>query len=210
VRKTSPWQTLSSRVAYENAWIRVREDQVLRPDGSPGIYGVLEMRPSMGVIALNERDEIVLVGQWRYPQDAYSWEIPRGGSAPHETDLLAVAKRELREETGVVARSWHSLGVVNLGNGISNEVEHLFVATGIELFDAAPEPDEEIAVRWVPFNQALEMAMSGEISECCSIAAILKYALLRIRNENEECDGGRRGARTPDPGIANAVLSQLS
>src|SRR5256885_11779400 len=94
----NPWKTRASRVAYENAWIRVREDQVIRPDGGQGICGVVEIRPSVGVVALNERDEIALAGQWRYSVNRYSWEIPRGGSHPGETDMLSVAQRELAEE----------------------------------------------------------------------------------------------------------------
>ena len=72
---SNPWKTLTSRIAYENAWIRLREDKVLRPDGHEGIYGVVELRPSVGVVAVNAVREIVLVGQWRYPLDRYSWEI---------------------------------------------------------------------------------------------------------------------------------------
>src|SRR5580658_7831539 len=90
----NPWKTIESRTAYENAWLRVREDQVIRPDGKPGIYGVIEIRPSVGVVALNERDEIVLVGQWRYTLNRYSWEIPRGGSRADETDMQQAAERE--------------------------------------------------------------------------------------------------------------------
>jgi len=94
----NPWKTLDSRIAYENAWIRLREDAVIRPDGNPGIYSVVEIRPSVGVVALSDAEQIVLVGQWRYPLGRYGWEIPRGGSMDGESDLLAVAQRELREE----------------------------------------------------------------------------------------------------------------
>jgi hypothetical protein len=75
----NPWKTLSSRTAYQNEWLRVREDGVLRPDGNPGIYGVVEIRPSVGILAFNAAGEIALVGQWRYTIERYSWEIVRGG-----------------------------------------------------------------------------------------------------------------------------------
>ena len=175
----NPWRTLSSRIAYENQWIRIREDRVLRPDGREGIYGVVEIRPSVGVVAVNDQDEIVLVGQWRYPLGRHSWEIPRGGSSPGETDLLAVAMRELLEEAGVTAAEWQSLGALDVNNGVTTDVEHLFLATGLTVGKAQPEGDEAITSCWVPFAEAVEMAKDGRITECCSVAAILKAALLR-------------------------------
>ena len=170
---SNPWKTLTSRIAYENAWIRLREDTVLRPDGQEGIYGVVELRPSVGVVALNAVREVVLVGQWRYPLGRYSWEIPRGGSMPGEVDLEAVARRELREETGVEARHWQPLGAVDLNNGVSTDVEHLFLATGLEIRENDLDPEEELEMRWVPFETAVRMVLGGEITEVCSIAAIL-------------------------------------
>jgi 8-oxo-dGTP pyrophosphatase MutT (NUDIX family) len=169
----NPWKTLSTRVAYSNPWIRVREDEVRRPDGTPGLYGVVEIRPSVGIVARNERDEIVLAGQWRYPLQRYSLEIPRGGSGEGETDMLAVARRELREEVGVEARRWRRLAALDLNNGVTNDVEHLFLAEELCLVDPSREPDEEIRSLWVPFARSVEMVMSGEITEVCSVAAIL-------------------------------------
>ncbi|HME11099.1 MAG TPA: NUDIX hydrolase [Bryobacteraceae bacterium] len=168
----NPWKTIASRIAYQNPWIRVREDQVLRPDGKPGIYGVVEIPPSVGVVALNERDEIALVGQWRYTLNRYSWEIPRGGSEGHPHPL-DVAKRELAEEAGVQAEQWQALGVVDVCNGVTDDVQHLFLATGIRETRAHQDPSEEIVVDWKPLAQAVEMALAGEISEVCSVAAIL-------------------------------------
>jgi 8-oxo-dGTP pyrophosphatase MutT (NUDIX family) len=170
---TNPWKTLASRLVYENAWLRLREDAVIRPDGKEGIYSVVELRPSVGVVALNDRREVVLVGQWRYTLGRYSWEIPRGGSHAGESDPQAVAQRELREETGVEARDWRRIGAVDVNNGISDDVEHLFLATGLSYGPARLDPEEEIAVRWVPFEVAEQMALSGEITEVCTVAALL-------------------------------------
>jgi 8-oxo-dGTP pyrophosphatase MutT (NUDIX family) len=170
---SNPWKTLSSRMIYENAWMRLREDGVIRPDGQPGIYGVVELRPSIGVVALNDDREVVLVGQWRYPLGRYSWEIPRGGSHDGEDDLLVVAQRELLEEAGVAAMRWSLLGKVDLNNGVTNDIEHLFLATGLRFGSAQADPEEELAVRWVPLGEAVRMALSGEITEVCSVAALL-------------------------------------
>jgi 8-oxo-dGTP pyrophosphatase MutT (NUDIX family) len=175
----NPWRTKSSRVAYQNRWIRVREDEVIRPDGGAGIYGVVEIRPSVGVVAINERDEIVLVGQWRYSVNRYSWEVPRGGSYPGETNMLEVAKRELAEEAGVAAQHWEVVGPVDVCNGVADDVQTLFLATGLSATEMRPDPEEEIAVEWRPFEEAIHMAMDGRITEVCSVAAILRVAWRR-------------------------------
>ncbi|MBV9759013.1 MAG: NUDIX hydrolase [Acidobacteriaceae bacterium] len=175
----NPWKTISSRRAYENAWIRVREDQVIRPDGAPGIYGVVEIRPSVAIVAIDDLDRVSLVGQWRYSVNRYSWEVPRGGSHPGETDMLEVARRELAEEAGVIAAQWRELGCVDVCNGVADDVQTLFLATGLAATDMCLDPEEEIVVEWRPFEEAVEMALDGRITEVCSIAAILKVSMLR-------------------------------
>ncbi len=175
----SPWKTHSSRIVYKNAWIRVREDEVTRPDGGAGIYGVIEIRPSIGVVALNDRDEIVLVGQWRYPHNRYSWEIPRGGSHVGETDMLKVAQRELAEEAGIVAASWKYLSAVDCCNGVVDDYQTLYLATGLSATERNLDPEEDIAVSWKPFRDAVSMAVDGRITEVSSIAAILMVAQMR-------------------------------
>ena len=178
--RENPWRTKSSRVAYENAWIRVREDQVIRPDGGPGVYGVVEIRPSAGIVALNERDEVALVGQWRYSVNRYSWEIPRGGSQPGETDMLSVAKRELAEEAGLLAQHWQALGAVDVCNGVADDVQSLYLASELKPTQTRFDPEEEILIEWRPFDEAVRMAIDGRITEVCSVAAILKVKILRI------------------------------
>jgi 8-oxo-dGTP pyrophosphatase MutT (NUDIX family) len=175
----NPWTTKSSRIAYENAWIRVREDQVIRPDGGFGIYGVIEIRPSVGVVAIDDRDRVVLVGQWRYSVNRYSWEVPRGGSHVGEKDMLEVARRELAEEAGVQAAQWQVLGPVDVCNGVADDVQTLFLATDLTETAARLDPEEDIVVKWQPFEEAVRMVMDGRITEVCSMAAILKVALLR-------------------------------
>jgi len=182
----NPWQTRSSRTVYENRWVRVREDEVIRPDGGPGIYGVIEIRPSVGVVAINEHDEVVLVGQWRYSVNRYSWEIPRGGSHPGEANMLDVAKRELAEETGVLAEHWQALGTVDNCNGVADDTQTLYLAAGLSSTAMNLDPEEEITVRWQPFEEALRMAMDGRITEVCSVAALFRVAMMR---NGKEWDG---------------------
>jgi 8-oxo-dGTP pyrophosphatase MutT (NUDIX family) len=175
----NPWKTNSTQIVYRNTWIQVREDEVIRPDGGAGVYGVVEIRPSVGVVAINERDEVVLAGQWRYTLNRYSWEIPRGGSHPGETDMRKVAERELAEEVGVRASEWKLLGPVDVCNGVTDDVQSLFLATGLSPVSRNLDPEEEIAITWKPFEEVVAMAMDGGITEVCSVAAILRVARLR-------------------------------
>lgn len=177
--QTSPWRTKASREVYKNPWIRVREDDVVRPDGGPGLYGVIEIRPSIGVVAIDSDDRVVLVGQWRYSVDRYSWEVPRGGSHAGETDMLAVAQRELAEEAGVLAENWRALGPVDVCNGVADDVQSLFLATGLSATEMNLDPEEDITVDWKPFGEAVEMAVDGRITEVCSVAALLRVNWLR-------------------------------
>lgn len=170
----NPWRTLASRVVYENAWIRVREDDVLRPDGNPGIYGVVETRLATGVVALTDADEVYLVGQYRYPLDCYSWEIIEGGSDEGESALDA-AIRELREEAGLEAAHWEALGPeIHLTNCHSNERGYLFLATGLKDVGASPDGTEELALKTVPLDEALAMVDTGEITDAMTIMALLR------------------------------------
>jgi 8-oxo-dGTP pyrophosphatase MutT (NUDIX family) len=185
----NPWTTNSTRIAYENAWIRVREDRVMRPDGKPGIYGVVEIRPSVGVVAVNAREEVVLVGQWRYALNRHSWEIPRGGSFTDEKDMLRVAQRELAEEAGVRAARWEMLGPVDVCNGVANDVQTLFLASELSETPMNLDPEEDIVVAWKPFEEVVRMALDGRITEVCSIAGILMAAQRRVKGAIVEVDG---------------------
>jgi 8-oxo-dGTP pyrophosphatase MutT (NUDIX family) len=170
----------SRQIAYENPWITVWHDEVSRPDGGPGIYGVVHFANlAAGVVALDDQDRIVLVGQHRYTLDAYSWEIPEGGVPDGETALEG-ARRELREETGVVATTWSELGRVDLSNSISDERAVLFLATGLTHGDAEPDPTEALEIRWVPFDEALAMTLDGRITDAMSVVAIGRVALARL------------------------------
>lgn len=170
----NPWTRLASQTVYENPWIRVREDRVVRPDGETGIYGVVGTRIATGVVALTDADEVVLVGQWRYPLDRYSWEIVEGGVDDGETIQEAIA-RELREEAGLTAAVWEPLGdVVHLSNCFSSEEAYLFVARDLTEVPAAPEGTEDLARRRVPVDVALELVDQGEITDAMSVIGLLR------------------------------------
>ena len=167
------------RVAYENPWITVWHDDVSRPDGSPGIYGVVHfVNLAAGVVALDEADRIVLVGQHRYTFDADSWEIPEGG-VPADESALEGARRELREETGVDAATWREIARVDLSNSVTDERAVLYLATDLTLGEAMPDPTEALVLRWVPFDEALAMTLDGRITDAMSVVAIQRVALER-------------------------------
>jgi 8-oxo-dGTP pyrophosphatase MutT (NUDIX family) len=125
-----------------------------------------------------EDEFIYLVGQYRYPLERYSWEIPEGGCGEGE-DPLDAAQRELEEETGLRARHWRKLGEAYLSNSVSDELAIWFVATGLTQGEHRPEGTEQLVVRRVPFEEAFRMAMSGEISDAISQLAIMGFRLSR-------------------------------
>ena len=170
----NPWKRRRTRTVYSKASITVREDEVIRPDGEPGIYGVVETRTATGVVAMTPNREVYLVGQYRYAMEEYSWEIVEGGTDHDAEPPLAAAQRELREEAGLLARHWEPLGhEVHLSNCHSNERGYLYLATGLSQVNAAPEGTEVFQVRCVPLPEALAMIDRGEIKDAISIMALL-------------------------------------
>ena len=186
----NPWQRLARRVAYENPWLTVWHDDVIRPDGAPGIYGVVHFaNRAIGVLAIDDRDRVLLVGQHRYPLDAYSWEIPEGG-VPAGESALDGARREVREETGVEADRWRELVRFHLSNSISDEAGIVFAARAVSHGVASPEPSEELAIRWLPFDEALAMTTDGRITDAMTIMGLQRIALERAGTTGEQAPEG--------------------
>jgi 8-oxo-dGTP pyrophosphatase MutT (NUDIX family) len=175
-----PWVRHSRRIAYENPWIRVLHDEVQRPDGTPGIYGIVQMRnAAVGVVALDADDRVVMVRQHRYALDHLSWEIPEGG-VPRGESLIVGAMRELREEAGVEAATWRELGRIHLSNSITDEVGTLFLATELRKVPQALESSEaDLVLEWVHFDTALAMVLDGRITDALSVIAIQRVAIER-------------------------------
>lgn len=166
-------------MAYENPWIIVWHDEVNRPDGSPGIYGVVHFNSlAVGIVPIDDNDEVTLVGQYRYVLDAWSWEIPEGG-VPFAEDPLQGARRELREETGLEASEWRELGRFHLSNSVSDEAAVAYLATGLTTGDAAPDETEALEIRRVPFNEAVAMTVDGRITDALSVLGLQAVALER-------------------------------
>jgi 8-oxo-dGTP pyrophosphatase MutT (NUDIX family) len=177
-----PWTRLSGREIYDNPWIRVREDQVLRPDGSPGIYGTVHFKNvAVAVVPIDADGHVILVGQHRYPFDRYFWELPEGGCLPDRETPDQAAVREVREETGYTASRWDSLGTLELSNSVTDEYGHLYLARDLRPGPQEQDGTEKITVKRVPFAEAWRMAMEGELTESLTVAALsrAKYFLDR-------------------------------
>ncbi len=196
--RANPWTTLSSRDVYENPWIARREDQVLRPDGQPGIYGVVHFKNrAVGVLPVDDQGRLWLVGQFRYPLGAYSWEIPEGGCPGSETPE-ATALRELREETGLAAGRLELVAMSHLSNSVSDEIAYIFRATDLTEGPLDPEGCERIEVRRVEWDDAWRMLHRGEITDSMSVIALLHEAVRRM-GPNETGGQGRSITDAPPP-----------
>lgn len=172
------WKTLDNRTAYENAWIQVEHRDVITPAGNPGIYGVVKFKnKAIGIVPLDDEGFVYLVGQYRYPLDEYSWEIPEGGG-PLGQDPLAAAKRELKEETGLEAERWERIGRIHTSNSVTDEEGFIYMAQGLTPGEAEPEETEELRLKKVPLTEAVDMVMRAEITDSISMCGILMAARL--------------------------------
>ncbi|MBE9375741.1 NUDIX hydrolase [Saccharopolyspora sp. HNM0983] len=178
-------ETTSSRQVYTNPWMSVREDGVLRADGTSGIYGVVD-KPRYALVIPLDRGHVQLVEQYRYPLGMRRWEFPQG-TAPEraETEPAELAVRELREETGLRAARWTELGTLDVAPGLSSQRGTAYLATGLEPGTPEREPEEQdMRTAWFPRTELETMIRSGHITDAQSIAA---YALLLL---HEPRNGG--------------------
>ena len=184
-----PWTRRSRRVAYENPWITIWHDEVTRPDGEPGIYGVVHFANlAVGVLALDEIGRVLLVGQHRYALDRYSWEIPEGG-VPAGESALDGARRELREETGIEAADWVEIGRAHLSNSVSDEEAVIYLATDLSDGIATPDGTEALSIRWLPFDEVLAMTLDGRITDALTIMAVQRAAIARLAAPDHDDEG---------------------
>lgn len=179
----NPWQTIAQREVYNNNWIHVTEFDVINPSGGKGIYGVVHFKNiAVGVVPCDADGNIWLVGQYRYPLKQFSWEIPEGGCPEGEATLDA-AKRELLEETGIVAAHYEPLLTMHLSNSVSDEYGIIYLATKLQYLPAQPEATEELHNKQVSLQQAMEMVMAGEITDSMSVAAIQQLYIRHLQQQ---------------------------
>lgn len=172
----NPWKKLKSETVYKNKWYSVRRDEVIRPDGKPGEYNVIEALDGTFVIAVDEDEHIHLIKKYRYTTDVYSLEVPAGGIETGE-DPLTAAKRELQEELGLAAEDWKQLGKFQAENAYINNYGHVFVARGLQAGGQNDRLAEGInKTEKVTIEEAMHLVGSGEITDSQSISALVLAA----------------------------------
>ena len=179
----NPWKIIGQSPVYDNPWINVTEYDVINPSGGKGIYGKVHFKNlAIGIIPLDKSLNTWLVGQYRFSLNQYSWEIPEGGG-PHGIDILESAKRELKEETGLVAQQWTKLMDFHLSNSVCDEHGGIFMARGLKQEEAMPEETEDLKVKKLPFEEAYQMVEKGIITDSLAVAAILKVKILLLEGK---------------------------
>jgi 8-oxo-dGTP pyrophosphatase MutT (NUDIX family) len=182
----NPWKTNGTMVVYSNPWIEVSQHDVIQPDGTPGIYGVVHFKNrAIGVLPIDDEGFVYLVGQWRYPLRLYSWEIPEGG-CPEDEEPFEAAVRELAEETGLTAKHWEVICQSHLSNSVSDESAIIYLATGLTPGVATPDATEDLAHRRVHFSEAVKMVQRGEITDSMSVMAIMQHAYSLLMQADRE------------------------
>jgi 8-oxo-dGTP pyrophosphatase MutT (NUDIX family) len=175
-----PWQTLDSKVVYQNPWMKVNEDKVRMPNGAEGVYGFVEGKPGVFVIALTEDDEVYIIESYRYPMQQWQWELPTGG-VDEGMSPLEVAKQELAEEAGITADTWtHINRYAPTHNGLMKDTQDVFVAEGLHIGEAHHSEFEAIrAVKTVAPKELITMVRDGTFANGQSLAALMQFIAWR-------------------------------
>lgn len=170
--RNNPWKTLSSKTVYQNPWMRVREDAVVRPDGSDGIYGVMESKDSVVIVAMNDLNEIYLIQSFSYPVSLWRWGLPGGGGDDEHPEVAS--KRELAEETGIIANKWTFIGKTRVSSGLMTERMAVYLAQDLTFGDRLDADDNDIIEqgKFVSSTKIDDMIANDEIDDAQTITGI--------------------------------------
>lgn len=174
----NPWKIKSKKIVYENQWVRLDVSDVVNPNGGDGIYSVLHFKNyAIAILAIDDNYDTWIVGQYRFPLEKYSWEIPEGGGDLNISPLES-AKRELLEEAGLKAETWIKIQEFSLSNSATDEWGIIYVAKNISIHESNPEETEQLELKKISFNILYEKVMNGEIHDGLTIMAVLKTKIL--------------------------------
>jgi ADP-ribose pyrophosphatase len=168
-----PWKVKKTRVVYKNKWMSVREDSVIRPDGKSGIYGVATMLSGVGVIAIDDKMNVYLTKEYHYGIGRVTIEAVSGGIESGESKI-GTARRELKEEAGLIAKNWTYLGYLHPLTSLVDMKNYLFLARNLKQIQASPEGTEKIEIVKIPFKKAINLIKKGKIIDATTIVALLK------------------------------------
>ncbi|GLS25395.1 NUDIX domain-containing protein [Marinibactrum halimedae] len=179
-KKIGAWEEKSKQLVYENPWIAVSHSEVITPAGTDGIYGTVHFKnKAIGIVPIDEEGFTWLVSQSRYPLGITTWEIPEGGS-PEGEDPMETAQRELQEEVGLKAEHFECFLRLHLSNSVTDEEALVYLATGLQATETNHEETEDIQIKRLPLEDAVEMVHRGEITDAISVAALLKVNSLEV------------------------------
>lgn len=177
----TPWLTLSTVQVHATPWFTVHRDQVVRPNGTHGLYQHVISPGAVTVLAIDDTDHVVITQQWIYIHRTRQWRLPGGGVDSVDTDPLAAAQRELCEETGLTATMWEPMGRIHCADSFTNHVVHLYLATGLTQGPSRLGSGEsDLVVTRLPFTTAVELAMDNKVPDAGSAHALLMLAARRL------------------------------
>jgi len=171
--KKGPWKIRKTVLKYKNPWIEVNEDQIVRPDGKPGIFGVVTMKSGISVLPLDDKGYVYLTDEYHYALGQKSIEVVSGAIEPREKPIEA-AQRELREELGITAKEWVDMGIVNPFTTVVKSPAHLFLARNLAFTRKNPEGTEVIKTIKIKLDKAVKMVMDSKITHGPSCVLVLK------------------------------------
>jgi 8-oxo-dGDP phosphatase len=177
-----PPQVVEREVVYQGKIVTVRRDTVRQPDGRTTTLEIVDHADAVAVVAIDARDRVLLLRQYRHPVGGHLWELPAGLLDRAGEPALAAAQRELAEETGTAANRWDTLVDLHTSPGMTGERVRVFLARDVHSASGEHRPDADekgIVTDWVGLDEAVRRVRAGEITNALAVAGLLAAAQSR-------------------------------